>query len=126
MTKEPFKGTTNGVKFWGSNGWVEVSRDHFLASDEKLFPKKIEKTEGAYETGVSHLENFIEAVKTRTNPIATVEIGHRTCTVCTLANIAFDVEMPIKWDPKKEKFTNDSLVKSHRLFNKTYTKGYTL
>jgi len=126
MTKQQFKGETNGVKFWGDKGWVEVSRDHILTSDENLMPVKTEENVGAYETKIPHLENFIEAIKTRTDPIASVEKGHRTCTVCTLANMAYDMNRAIRWDPDAEKFVNDPEAEAHRLFDKTYTKGYTL
>jgi len=126
MTKQQFKGETNGVKFWGDKGWVEVSRGHILTSDENLMPVKDEENVGAYETKIPHLENFIEAIKTRTDPIAPVEKGHRTCTVCTLANIAYDMNRTIKWDPDAEKFVNDPEAEAHRLFDKTYSKGYSL
>lgn len=126
MTKQQFKGETNGVKFWGDKGWVEVSRGHILTSDENLMPVKAEENVGAYETKIPHLENFIEAIKTRTDPIASVEKGHRTCTVCTLANMAYDMNRAIRWDPDAEKFVNDPEAEAHRLFDKTYSKGYSL
>lgn len=127
MTEEPFDGKqTKGVKFWGDKGWIEVSRGHFLASDDSLLPPKVEATEGAYETKVPHLANFIQAVKTKTDPVVPVEIGHRTCTVCTLGNIAYDLMRPIKWDPAAEKFVDDPEAEKNRLFNKTYTEGYKL
>jgi len=40
---------TKGVKFWGDKGWIEISREHFLASDESLLPPAVEASEGAYE-----------------------------------------------------------------------------
>lgn len=127
MTEEPFdEKQTKGVKFWGDKGWIEVSRGHYLASDDSLLPPEVEKTEGAYETKVPHLENFIHAVKTKTDPVVPVEIGHRSCTVCTLGNIAYDMKRPVKWDPAAEKFVDDPEAEKNRLFNKTYTEGYTL
>lgn len=127
MTEEPFnEQKTKGVKFWGERGWIEVSREHFLASDESLLPPKAEKTEGAYETKIPHLENFIHAVKTKSDPVVPVEIGHRSCTVCTLGNIAYDLERPIRWDPDTETFVNDPEAEANRLFNKSYSEGYTL
>ena len=127
MTEEPFdEKQTKGVKFWGDKGWIEVSRGHYLASDDSLLPPKVEETGGAYETKVPHLENFINAVKTKTDPVVPVEIGHRSCTVCTLGNIAYDMKRPIKWDPKAEKFVDDPEADKNRLFNKTYTEGYIL
>ncbi|MPM72520.1 hypothetical protein SDC9_119496 [bioreactor metagenome] len=72
------------------------------------------------------MENFIHAVKTKTDPVVPVEIGHRSCTVCTLGNIAYEMKRPIKWDPAAEKFVDDPEADKNRLFNKTYAEGYTL
>lgn len=127
MTEEPFnEKNTKGVKFWGENGWIEVSREHYLASDDSLLPPVVEAAEGAYETKIPHLQNFIDSVKTKTDPVVPVEIGHRSCTVCTLGNIAYDMKRPIKWDPATEKFVDDAEAEKNRLFNKSYTPGYTI
>ena len=127
VTEEPFdEKQTKGVKFWGDKGWIEVSRGHFLASDDSLLPPNAEVSEGAYETKIPHLENFINALKTKTDPVVPVEIGHRSCTVCTLGNIAYDLGRPIKWDPQAEKFVNDPEAEANRLYNKTYSDGYKL
>ncbi|HHU96512.1 MAG: Gfo/Idh/MocA family oxidoreductase [Bacteroidota bacterium] len=125
MTEEPFdERQTKGVKFWGEKGWIEVSREHYKASDESLNPPVIEETEGAYETKIPHLANFIEALRNGVDPIVPVEIGHSTCTVCTLGNIAYELGRPLKWDPAAEKFVDDPEAEAHRLFDKSYTDGY--
>lgn len=127
MTEEPFdEAQTKGVKFTGDKGWIEVSRGHYKASDDSLLPPVTEETEGAYETKIPHLANFIESVKTKTDPVVPVEIGHSSCTVCTLGNIAYDLGRPIKWDPSKEEFVDDAEATANRLFNKTYAEGYVL
>ncbi len=127
VTEEPFnEQQTKGVKFWGDNGWIEISREHFLASDDSLLPPKAQSSEGAYETQIPHLENFVNAMKTNTDPVVPVEIGHRSCTVCTLGNIAYDLGRPIKWNPQTETFVDDAEADANRLFNKTYSEGYKL
>ncbi|MCE5206243.1 MAG: Gfo/Idh/MocA family oxidoreductase [Porphyromonadaceae bacterium] len=127
MTEEPFnEKQTKGVKFWGDKGWIEVSREHYLASDDSLLPPVVEKVEGAYETKIPHLENFINSLKSKTDPAVPVEIGHRSCTVCTLGNIAYDLGRPIKWDPATETFVDDAEASAHRLYSKTYSEGNTL
>lgn len=128
MTEEPFnEQNTKGVKFWGDKGWIEISRDHYLASDDSLLPPKTEEVDtGAYETKIPHIENFIQAIQTKKDPIVPVEIGHRSCTVCTLGNIAYELKRPIKWDPAKETFVDDAEASNHRLYNKTYADGYKL
>jgi len=110
MTSEPFDDKlTKGVKFWGENGWIEVSRGYFNASDPKFNPpaSAASTDEGPYETRIPHQVNFIESVRSRQDPIAPVEIGHSSCTVCTLGNIACDLKRTIKWDPETEAFIDD-------------------
>lgn len=127
MTEEPFdEQKTKGVKFWGDKGWIEVSRGHFKASDDSLLPVQAEATEGAYETKIPHLVNFIESVKAKTDPVVPVEIGHHSCMVCTLGNIAYDLGRPVKWDPAAEKFVDDPDAEANRLYSKTYSDGYSL
>jgi len=60
-----------------------------------------------YETRIPHQVNFIESVRSRKDPVATVEIGHRTCTVCTIGNIACDLKRTVKWNPETETFIDD-------------------
>ena len=127
MTEEPFnEQKTQGVKFWGDKGWIEISRGHFLASDDSLLPVAKEESNGAYETKIPHLSNFIESIKNRTEPVVPVEIGHSSCVVCTLGNIAYDLGRPIKWNPAIETFVDDQEALANRLYNKTYSPGYSL
>ncbi len=125
MTEEPFdEKKTKGVKFWGDKGWIEVSRGHYLASDDSLLPPKQESDGTAYETKASHHANFIEAVQKHTDPIVPVEIGHSTCTVCTLGNIAYDLMRPLKWNPEAQKFVDDA--EADAKMTKTYSPGYSI
>ena len=39
--------TDEGCEILGDKGWIEVSRGHYEASDESLYPPVIEETEGA-------------------------------------------------------------------------------
>jgi predicted dehydrogenase len=110
MTSEPFDDKlTKGVKFWGENGWIEVARGYFNASDPKFNPPAATSTEeGPYETRIPHQVNFIECVRSRQDPVASVDIGHSSCTVCNLGNIACDLKRTIKWDPQAETFVDDT------------------
>ena len=49
-----------------------------------------------------HCANFIASVRTRTKPVADVEIGHRASTVAHLGNIAFRSGQKIVWDAQHE------------------------
>jgi len=124
MTQETFndKGT-KGVKFIGSDGWFEVARGYFKGSSKKLEPN-LKKETGPYETKIPHQVNFIEAARAKKDPVVTVEIGHRTYTACTLANIAHELGRPVKWDPKMEEFVQDPQADLY--MHREYRKGYKL
>lgn len=124
LTHQPFNEGTRGVKFWGSDGWVEVARGYFNASDESLFRNEEENTDVPYEGRAPHHENFIECIQSRNKPAAPVEIGHRTCTACTLGNIAADLGRPVEWDPDQEQFINDEQAATY-IFRE-YQHGYSL
>ena len=49
-------------------------------------------------------------MRKRSKPICDVEVGHRTASVCTLGNIAYELKKPLQWDPKAEKFTNNDVA----------------
>jgi predicted dehydrogenase len=108
LTSEPFnQEKMKGVKFWGEKGWIEVSR-------------------GPYETKIPHQINFIESVRSRKDPIVPVEIGHSSCTVCTLGNIACELKRTIKWDPEKEVFVDDADGAATKLLHYNYRVGWKL
>jgi predicted dehydrogenase len=128
MTSESFdEKLTKGVKFWGETGWIEVSRGYFNASDPKFNPPaSATANDGPYETRIPHQVNFIEAVKSRKDPVVPVEIGHSSCTVCTLGNIACELKRTIKWNPDTETFVDDTDGAAAKLLQYEYRAGYKL
>ena len=127
MTSEPFdEKKTKGVKFIGENGWIEVSRGYFKGSDPKFDSKEKVSSDGPYETKIPHQINFIEAVRAHKDPAVTVEIGHSSCCVCTLGNIACDLKRTIKWDPKTETFIGDTDGAATKKMHYEYRKGWKL
>ena len=125
MTEEPFnENKTKGVKFQGKDGWIEVSRGYYNASAKTLYPAKAEEVSGPYETRIPHQINFIESVRSKKDPQVPVEIGHSTCTVCTLGNIADDLRRPVKWNPATEEFVDD--LQADLYMHREYRKGYAL
>ena len=51
--------------------------------------------------------DFIYCVKTREKPFRDIERAHRTCSVCHLGNIAYQLNRPLRWDPVQEVFPDD-------------------
>ena len=108
VTEQEFDGGKQGVKIYGDNGWIQVCRGEFLASDPKFMPKaQQEASDMPYETKVGHYQTFINSIRSRIDPNVPVETGHTSCTVCNLGNIANELQRPVVWNPIVEKFMND-------------------
>jgi hypothetical protein len=51
------------------------------------------------------MENFLDCVRTRRDPICDVEVGHRSATMCHLGAIALRTGRRLTWDAAREEFT---------------------
>ena len=51
--------------------------------------------------------NWLDCILTRDPPAADVEIGHRSISVCYLANITRYAGRKFRWDPVAERFLDD-------------------
>jgi hypothetical protein len=71
-----------------------------------------------YHSGDDHVRNFLECVKSRSEPAASVEVGHRSATICHLGNISMQLEARLKWDPKAEQFVGDRSEEANALLNR--------
>ncbi len=128
MTSEPYgDGKPKGVKFWGDKGWIEVAREYFEASDDSLYAVKQDSGNNVrYEEQGSHYTNFVDSVFSRLEPNVPVEVGHSSCTVCTIGNIACDLGRTIKWDPINQKFVDDKDGKATAQLHYDYRKPWKL
>lgn len=125
VSEEPFDGSTPGVQIYGEDGWIKVSRGKYEASDKNLEMKAAAGDDSVpYETKVGHHRAFIEAVKSRIDPNVPVEVGHSSCTVCNLGNIAMDLGRPVVWNPIVQKFMHDP--EATKLMHYDYRPGYKL
>jgi len=96
-----------GVLFEGSEGWVYVKRGHIDANPKSLLTSPIGTDELQLYKSNNHKANFFDCIKSRAETIAPVEVAHRSCSVCLLGEIAMRLGKKLKWDPERERFTND-------------------
>lgn len=101
------KKNKQGVLFEGSEGWVYVMRGKIDAHPKSLLTSTIGADELHLYKSDRHKDNFLDCIKSRAETVAPVEIGHRSCSVCLLGDIAMKLGRKLKWDPDAEKFTND-------------------
>jgi len=128
MTEQPFrKEGGQGICFNGTKGWLKVARGFIECSDPSLLKKEEKKIgEGQYEVSSPHMQNFIDAVRSRKNPIAPVEVGCSTSTLCCLGNMATELQRSVKWDPATLSFGDDTEAANHRLYHYQYRRPYSL
>jgi len=114
MTHEDF-GKPHGIQFNGTEGVIEIQRKKLLTTPDNL------KDKTAFAKQVYHSDNhykdFLKAMRDRSKPVSDIESGHRSASVGNLANIAYDLKVPLKWDPIKERFL-DNKAADKQLFRK--------
>ncbi|HEU4391385.1 MAG TPA: Gfo/Idh/MocA family oxidoreductase [Blastocatellia bacterium] len=114
----------NGLRFEGTEGWIFVSRGDervtgsdpvarlkdskaLAASDPKIITSVIGPDEIHLYESKDHHGNWLECVRSRQQPIAPIEIGHRSCSACLIHHIAMKLKRKVFWDPLRERFKND-------------------
>ena len=107
MTRDKISKDVPGVLFTGTEGKIEVSREHLITEPENLVRQKIGPDEIHLYESENHPDNFLQCIRTRERPASDAEVGCRSVTVCHLGNIAYWLKRPLRWDPEKERFLDD-------------------
>jgi hypothetical protein len=106
------KGFYAGGYFYGERAEIKIFRNGFAAFPRELVTKRPDPAAAALWRGKGivarpHLQNWLDCIRTRSEPNAPVEVGHRSITICHLANIARELGRKLRWDPAAETFPND-------------------
>jgi predicted dehydrogenase len=107
MTHEDF-GRGYAVRFIGSRGVVDISREVFETLPANLSARGFKDSDVKLYESNDHYQDWLDCIRSRKQPISTAEIGHRTASVCFLANMGYELQRPLRWDPAKEEFVNDA------------------
>ena len=88
-----------GEHFLGSDGTIEhVAGANDMVRDNsgestRYFPEKVNRAQGAALTGKSadqnHMANWVDCIRTRKIPNASVDIGYRSAVAAHMANLAY-------------------------------------
>jgi predicted dehydrogenase len=115
---QPGHGPMGGAVFICEKGKLEINRNKFASNPPEIaveLQKKLDVAEEERKWSDElalwqarwHMQNWIECIRSRKQPVADVEVGHRSITVCHLANITRAVGHALRWDPVREQFIND-------------------
>lgn len=93
--------------------WKELmqSEEYNLKNDNPEIGKNYK------DSTTNHIRNFLDCVKSRKQPTATLEIGHRSTTMAHLGTIAMQTRKRLEWDGLKERFTNCSEANNYLTYD---------
>ena len=129
------RGPMGGAVFIGEKGKLEINRNKFTSNPPEIARELLKQVDEAEEErkwsdqlalwqARWHMQNWLDCIRTRQRPIADVEIGHRSISVCHLANITRQVGRRLKWDPAREQFDGDD--EANRQVDRPRRSGYEL
>jgi predicted dehydrogenase len=116
-------GNVGTVRITGSEGWLEVQRGGFKAGNPEILR---EQPTGGIElvTSPNHMGDFIDCLRSGKEPVAPVEVGHRTNSICILHHLAMVTGRTIKWDPASETVVDDPAAAA--MLHRQYREGFEL
>jgi predicted dehydrogenase len=132
---EPGHGPMGGAVFVCEKGKIEINRNKFTSNPPEIAQQLLQQVDVAEEErkwsdqlalwqAKWHMQDWLDCIRSRQQPIADVEIGHRSITVCHLANITRQANRRLKWDPAQEQFVGDD--EANRYLSRPRRQGYKL
>jgi len=112
-----------GLKFYGDEGWIWVTREGTGATSsdpqakganlpplDASDPRILDPNGLSVQLPVSksHHQNWLECVESRKQPLAPAHVAHNSNTACIVSWIAMKLGRPLEWDHKAAKFKNDA------------------
>ena len=98
-------------------GTREITINGQTVTDLKEVPQTLERSPG-------HQQNFVNAVKARQQPESNLEYARRLTLPMHLGLISYQLNRPLKWDGKREKFIDDK--EADKLLHREYRKKWNL
>jgi predicted dehydrogenase len=124
-----------GAIFEGENGRLQVDRQRAQSTPIEIARQPLENPSVEiyrgfeYARRVGHYDNWLDCIKNGGKPVAPAEAGHRSASVCHLANIARwvsgitqETDQKLRWDAAAERFTNSDIA--NQFIRQPSRKGY--
>jgi hypothetical protein len=117
----------NGILFEGTKGRFFVNRGRISGrpvEDLESNPLPEGAIEAVYGGKVSenHTANFVDAMRSRRQPISDVWSHNRMLEICHLSNIAMRLGRELKWDPVQREIVGDA--QANAFLSRESRKGF--
>lgn len=107
----------HGVRFIGDKGWVHVTRGGIKTEPASLLDVRIKPGEERLYHSDNHMEDFLQCIRSRREPVAPARVCHAATTLSLVADIASRAGRKLVWDWGKERFVNDE--PANRMLSRT-------
>jgi predicted dehydrogenase len=120
-------GKSYGLAFIGNNGTIVIDRGSWDLFPEgepgktKIPPMPKQQGTDAHE---AHLRNWIECIRSRKQPVCTVDKGARAAAYCHMGNIAVKTKSRLVWNDAAKNFGNNAAANA--LLKPLYRKPWVL
>src|SRR5207247_873801 len=104
---EMFHGGPSGCTFEGSDGLIYVDRGKLESKPKTILEQPLGEKDVKLYHADDHRKNWLECIAGKKPTICPAEVGHRSASVCHLANLGYQLRRTLKWDPLKERFVDD-------------------
>ena len=103
-------GRNYGLEFIGDSGTVVINREGY-----EIFPEQENGSykipaipkQGAKDSHLDHVKNFIECIKTRKDPACPIENGRLVALYAHMGNIALRTQSRLVWNEATKNFGNN-------------------
>ena len=114
----------HGVRFIGDRGWVHVVRGGIKAEPASLLQTALRPGQTRLPRSTHHVDDFLQAMRSRRDPIAPVEGVHAATTGTLIADIANRCGRKLTWDWAAERFVGDDTA--NRMLTRTLRSPWTV
>ncbi len=120
-------GFENGIMFEGSEGRFLVNRGKLVGKpvehlNENPLPSDWASKLYGRQTPESHMQHFVDCIKTRDTPISDAASHHRMLAVCHAINISMRLNRKLIFNPATDMFVGDD--QANTFIAREQRKGY--
>lgn len=122
---QPEKGPAFGGIFFCEHGKMEINRGR-LATNPKDLAEQLPTFESRLQGGVSHVQNWLDSIRSRKPTRCPVDVAHRQTVICHLINVARDLGRKLQYDATVDRFVDDDQANRHPSVARPRRKGFEL
>ena len=114
---------SNGVFFYGQKETVFVTDNRWMVIPAaKGAERRLTEVPASNESGLRHMKNFLECVRTRQKPVCAIGDAFQSTATVQLGMIAYNTGARIRWDRQKLEIAGNP--EASRLLKRDYRPPY--